>query len=324
MKDLVRCELCFRYCTIAPGERGDCRVRYNLDGKLVSLVYGKPCAVHIDPMEKKPLYHFLPGSPVFSIATAGCNGHCLYCQNWEISQRRPEETDNVDLPPAAVVDAAIRNGCNSIAYTYTDPNIFYEYTYDTSVIAKERGLRNVLVTAGFLNEKPLRELARVIDAANVDFKGNAAYYEKVVLAKLRPVQDYIKIAIQEGIFVELTNLIVPTLNDKKEDIVWLVKWVLDELGPDVPLHFSRFHPMYRLTHLYPTPAETLLEAARMAEDLGVHYVYIGNMPAGEFEHTRCPKCKETVIRRRGYRRPEVYLVDGKCPKCGQRIPGVWR
>ena len=299
-------------------------MRYNLDGELVSLVYGKPCAVHIDPIEKKPLYHFLPGSRIFSIATAGCNGHCLYCQNWEISQRPPEETNNVNLPPKEVVDGAIENGCPSIAYTYTDPNIFYEYALDSSKLGKKRGLRNVLVTAGFLNEKPLRELCKYVDAANIDLKGNAKFYEKVVRAKLKPVEDYIRIARKQGVFVELTNLMVPTLNDKDEDIKWLIRWILDNVGPDVPLHFSRFHPMYKLLNLYPTPAETLLGAAEIAEGMGVHYVYVGNMMSGKWENTRCPKCKTTVIERRGFRTPRVSLVNGRCPKCSENITGVWR
>lgn len=320
----VTCELCFRFCNIPPGGRGNCRVRHNLDGELVSLVYGKPCAVHIDPIEKKPMFHFLPGSRAFSIATAGCNGHCLFCQNWEISQRPPEETDNQDMPPAAVVENALKTGCKSIAYTYTDPNIFYEYTYDTSVIAKKKGVKNVLVTAGFLNEKPLRELAKVSDAANLDIKGNADFYRSTVRAELKPVLNYLKIAREEGIFVEITNLLVPTLNDKKEDIEWLIKTILDKAGPDVPLHFSRFFPLYQLTNLYPTPAETLFDAANTAEDLGVHYVYVGNLPSNKFENTRCPKCKETVVERHGYMMPDVKLKDGKCPKCGERIPGIWR
>lgn len=321
---LVQCELCFRYCVIAPGERGSCRVRYNRNGELISLVYGKPCAVHIDPIEKKPLYHFLPGTRIFSIATAGCNGHCLFCQNWEISQRAPEETKNEDLPPDAVVEGAVKEGCPSIAYTYTDPNIFYEYTYDTSALAKKRGLRNVLVTAGFLNEKPQRELMKVVDAATIDLKGNEEFYEKIVLAKLKPVQQYIKIAKEEGIFFEIVNLIVPTLNDKKEEIAWLIKWILDNVGPDVPFHLLRFFPMYKLANLYPTPAETLMEAGYMARDMGMRYVYIGNMPTGDFDNTKCPKCSETLIERRGYLKPTIHLKDGKCFKCGEKIPGVWK
>ncbi len=320
----VRCELCFRFCRIPPGGRGDCRVRYNRDGELVSLVYGKPCAVHVDPIEKKPLYHVLPGSRAFSIATAGCNGHCRYCQNWEISQRPPEETDNVDLPPQAVVAGARESRSASIAYTYTDPNIFYEYAYDTAAIARERGFKNLLVTAGFLNEKPLRRLCRVIDAANLDVKGNAAFYREIVRAELKPVERFLRVCREEGVFVELTNLIVPTLNDAEADIRWLVERVLQLAGPDTPLHFSRFHPTYQLAHLYPTPAETLLGAAEAAQAMGMHYVYVGNLRTDRFQHTICPACGEVVIRRRGYLRPTVTLRDGRCPACGERIPGIWK
>lgn len=322
--NIVQCELCFRYCRIPPGEKGDCRVRFNLDGELITLVYGKPCAVHIDPIEKKPMFHFLPGSRSFSIATAGCNGHCLFCQNWEISQKAPEDTQNVDMLPEAVVAEAAKSGCESISYTYTDPSIFYEYALDTSRIAKARGLRNVLVTAGFLNEKPLRELCKDVHAANVDLKGNAEFYKNVVKGNLRPVQDYIKIAIAEGVFVELTNLIVPTMNDGEDDIKWLVGWVLEAIGPDVPLHFSRFHPMYKLANLYPTPSETMFMAAETAEKMGIHYVYVGNLYAGKYENTRCPSCKETVITRMGYMKPDVRLREGRCPKCNTKIPGIWR
>lgn len=322
--NLVRCELCFRLCTLAPGEHGNCRARYNLDGELVSLVYGKPCSVHVDPIEKKPLYHFLPGSRIFSIATAGCNGHCLFCQNWEISQRNPEEVPTENLPPADVVKEAVAADCRSVAFTYTDPSVFFEYAYDSSVLAKKGGLRNVLVTAGFLNEKPQRELMKVTDAATIDLKGNEAFYEKIVLAKLKPVQNYIRIAAQEKIFIELVNLIVPTLNDKPAEIREVLSWVLGELGPDVPMHFLRFFPMYKLANLYPTPAETMIDAARMAEDMGMHYVYVGNLPTGEFENTKCPKCKDVMIERRGYRTPTVRLKDGRCPKCNETIPGVWR
>ena len=320
----VTCELCFRRCTMKPGERGDCRARYNLKGELVSLVYGKPCAVHVDPIEKKPLFHFLPGSKAFSIATAGCNGHCVFCQNWEISQSNPEDVHSIDLPPDKVVQGAKDSESRSIAYTYTDPNIFYEYAYDTSRLARKAGIRNVMVTAGFLNEKPLRELAIYSDAANVDLKGNAEFYKKYVKAELKPVQDYIRIALEEHVHVEITNLVVPTLNDSKADTDWLIKWTLDNCGPDVPLHFSRFFPMYKLTNLYPTPSEILMDAAHAAYDLGMHYVYVGNIPSGELQNTRCPKCNETVIVRHGYTQPEVKLIDGKCPKCSNAIPGVWR
>ncbi|MCK4788767.1 MAG: AmmeMemoRadiSam system radical SAM enzyme [Desulfobacteraceae bacterium] len=324
MGKTVICELCPHLCRIEPGGRGECRVRYNKDGKLISLVYGKPCAVHLDPIEKKPMFHFLPSSKVFSIATAGCNLHCKFCQNWEISQREPEATRNVNLSPAQVVRDAELAGCRSVAYTYTDPSIFFEYTVDASKLAHAKGLKNVLVTAGYLNEKPMEELFAVSDGANIDFKGNDAYYQKYVGGRVKHVMRYIKKAIAAGVFVELTNLIIPTLNDKKEDIKWLIKWILDEVGPDVPLHFSRFHPMYQLTHLYPTPKSILNEAAAMAYDMGMHYVYVGNVVPNKFENTRCPNCKKDVIKRQGYMILKNDVVGGKCKFCKHKIPGVWQ
>ncbi len=321
---VVICELCPHFCRIPSGGRGGCRMRYNRDGKLISLAYGKPCAVHIDPIEKKPMFHFLPGSRSFSIATAGCNLHCKFCQNWEISQRSPEDTKNDNLPPDDVVAQALRSGCQSVAYTYTDPSVFFEYALDSSKIARAKGLKNILVTAGYLNDPPMAELFPVTDGANVDLKGNDAFYQKIVGGRVEHVIRYIKKAMAMGVFVELTNLIVPTLNDAKDDIKWLIQTVLDICGPDVPLHFSRFFPMYQLTNLYPTPKETLMSAAAMAYDMGLHYVYVGNLPSGDYQHTRCPACKKFAIKREGYLILENNLKNGACGFCGHKIPGVWK
>lgn len=323
-RNKVQCELCPRRCILAPGQRGECRARENINGELMTLVYGNPCAVHIDPMEKKPIFHFLPGSLIFSIATAGCNLRCQFCQNWGISQRPPEETRNYDLPPEKLVAAATQNRCQSIAYTYSEPIVFYEYMYDSAVLAHKHGMKNVMVTAGYINEKPLKELCPVIDAVNVDLKGDDHYYQEVCLGTLAPVQKTLEIMHKEGIWVEVTNLIVPTLNDKPEKIKWLSQWVYDHLGPDVPLHFSRFHPMYKLRNLPPTPLETLIKARKMAMDVGLHYVYIGNVPWIEGESTFCPNCGKNIIKRRGYNILENNLKDGKCGFCGHPIPGVWK
>ncbi len=323
MSKMIVCELCPHFCRIAPGERGQCLVRYNRDGKLISLVYGKPCAVHLDPVEKKPMFHFLPGTRIFSIATAGCNLHCKNCQNWEISQRRPEETRNENLSPREVVEGAIRAGCKSVAYTYTDPSIFFEYTVDASRLAHSRGLKNVLVTAGYLNEKPMEEIFTVTDGANIDLKGNDAFYQRIVGGRVEYVMRYIKKAVASSVFVELTNLIIPTLNDKKEDVRWLIRWILDEVGPEVPLHFSRFFPMYQMTNLYPTPKQTLEDAAAMAYDMGMHYVYVGNVVPNKYENTRCPSCKKDVITRQGYMILSNDVVNGRCTFCKHKIPGVW-
>ncbi len=323
MSKKVQCELCPRRCILGPGQRGECRARENIDGELVSLVYGNPCAVHIDPIEKKPLFHVLPGSSIFSIATAGCNLHCRFCQNWEISQRTPEETDNYDLPPDRVVAEARQNNCRSIAYTYSEPIIFYEYMYDTSERAHQQGMKNIMVTAGYINEGPLRELCPVIDAANVDLKGDREYYRKVCRGTLPPVLRTLEVMKELGVWVEITNLIVPTLNDSPEQIKWLVGWIYDHLGADVPLHFSRFHPMYKLRNLPPTPVETLKLARKIALDKGLHFVYTGNVPGLPGENTFCPNCGKKVIGRVGYRILENNLKNGRCGSCGHLIPGIW-
>jgi pyruvate formate lyase activating enzyme len=309
---------------LGPNERGNCRVRVNLDGRLITLVYGKPCSVHIDPIEKKPMFHFLPGTQILSIATAGCNLHCKFCQNWEISQANPEDAENIDLPPGQVVDAAIQRGCPSIAYTYSDPMIFYEYARDTSAIARTKGIRNILVTAGYINEKPLRELCKVTDGANVDLKGfTEDFYRDVCGGDLATVLRTLQVIMEEKVYLEITTLIVPTLNDDMNILRDMCKWIVANLGPEVPHHFSRFHPMYLMRNLYPTPAETLYRARRVALEAGEKFVYIGNVP-GEYEDTVCPGCGKTVISRMGFTVRENRLRDGKCPDCGRVIPGVWK
>jgi pyruvate formate lyase activating enzyme len=320
----VTCELCPRGCHIQNGRHGYCRARFNNEGTLVSLVYGKPCSAHIDPIEKKPLFHFLPSSKVFSIATAGCNLHCLYCQNWDISQKYPDETDSFDLMPEAVVHEALTNHCPSVAYTYTEPCTFYEYALDSGVIARKKGIKNVLVTAGYLNEDPAREIFAVTDGASITLKGNAQFYRDVVGGTRAPVERYIKTALKSGVHVELIHLVVPTMNDKPEELREIVSWIANELGPDVPLHFSRFFPLYKLANLYPTPMATLLDAAHMAVDMGLHYVYVGNTPPTEFENTKCPRCKKAVIRRTGFEVIEMNLENGRCKFCKESIPGVWK
>jgi len=322
---VLECELCPKACKLAYLERGDCRVRYNAgNGKLKTLVYGKACSLHVDPMEKKPMFHFLPGSPIFSLATAGCNLHCLYCQNWEISQADPESIRSVDAPPDKIVAAARHNNCMAIAYTYTDPIIFYEYTYDTAKLAQQQGLRNILVTAGYINQKPLKELLPFIDGANIDLKVfDDRLYREITTGTLKPVLDCIKTMVKAGKMVELTNLVVPTVNDDEGLIKNLCQWIMDELGPDIPLHFSRFWPKNRMKHLPPTPAETLQRAAALARDTGLHHVYVGNLATGQWEHTRCPGCGEAVIKRQGYRILEYNLDGDTCRACGHRIHGVW-
>ena len=322
--DYVRCRLCPKGCIISEGQRGDCRTRENRGGTLYTMTYGNPCALHVDPIEKKPFFHFLPASRAYSLATAGCNLHCLYCQNWEISQIPPEESRFVRLLPAEVVAEAERTQSASIAFTYTEPVIFYEYMLDTALLARERGLRSVVVSAGYINPEPLQELCRAVDAIKIDLKGiNEAFYERVCSATLQPVLEAIRLIARSGVHLEIVNLVVPSLNDDPADMRALARWVRDEAGPDVPLHFSRFYPQYKLLNLPPTPLESLEEARNTALAEGLHYVYIGNVPGHPGEHTYCPRCGEIVIRRAGMSTVEMHLQAGRCAYCGQEIPGVW-
>ncbi len=320
----VQCGLCPHRCMLMEGMRGVCRVREARGGKLYTLVYGNPCSYHIDPIEKKPIFHMLPATSVFSIATAGCNLRCKFCQNWTISQRAPEDTDNIEMLPEQVVDRALENNCSSIAYTYSEPIIFYEYMLDTAKLAKEKGLKNVMVTAGYINEEPLRELCQYIDAANVDLKGfDRKYLREVCAQELEPLLEALKIFKEEGVHLEITNLIVPTLNDDMQTIKEMCIWIRDNLGAETPLHFSRFTPMYQLKNLYLTPVSTLEEARRVAEAAGLKYVYIGNVPGHAAENTYCPDCGAVLIERLGYSIKQNNIVNGKCKFCGRPIPGLW-
>ena len=323
--DTVVCDLCPRFCELAPGRRGDCRIRVNLDGKLTALTYGFPCAVHVDPVEKKPLFHFLPGTPILSIATAGCNLHCRNCQNWEISQANPEDLEATALPPDAVIALAKRTGCPSIAYTYTEPFAFFEYTLDTSVRAREAGLRNVLVTAGYVNEPPLRELARVTDAANIDLKFmNDRLYREVCDGALAPILKAIELTKSLGVWVEITNLVIPTLNDRDEDLRAVARWMLETLGPDTPLHYSGFHPQHRMRNLPPTPEDTLRRAREIGRTEGLRYVYAGNAMIENGETTFCPACHKPVLRRVRFEIAERHLVGSACGWCAEPLAGVWK
>ncbi|MEW6073335.1 MAG: AmmeMemoRadiSam system radical SAM enzyme [Planctomycetota bacterium] len=320
---LVRCVLCPHDCILGENDRGFCRVRVVKEGRLHSIVYGNPCAVHVDPMEKKPLHHFLPGSSILSIATAGCNLRCLNCQNWEISQSRPEETDNQDLRPEVLVQAALQHGLPAIAYTYSEPIVFYEYVRDAAALACEKGLRNVLVTAGYIAEAPLRALCRVTDAANVDLKGfTDGFYKRVTTSTLRPVLRALEVMREEGVWIEVTRLIVPDYSDDLDDIREMCRWLVGALGADTPLHLSRFHPAYKLIGLPPTPAATLESAYAVAREAGLLYVYVGNLPGHPSQNTACPGCGRTVVERVGYFVPSVSIDDGRCA-CGEPISGVW-
>lgn len=323
--DEVQCTLCPHGCILADGQRGRCRTRENRNGRLYSMAYGNPCAVHVDPIEKKPFYHFLPTAATFSIATAGCNLRCLYCQNWQISQFPPEETENVDLPPEDVVQSARRHNAPVIAYTYSEPTAFYEYMLETARQGHKAGLYNVVISAGFINPDPLRELCATVDAIKIDLKGyDEGFYEEVCGARLQPVLDAIRTISEAGVHLEIVNLVVPTLNDSLDQLRALARWVAHDLNPDVPLHFSRFHPQYKLTNLPPTPVETLDKAREIALEEGVRFVYVGNVAGHPGNNTYCPVCGKTLIARKGFAVTEYHLDGGgKCAYCGEPIPGVW-
>ena len=321
----VQCELCPKTCVLEPGQSGECRIRANIDGRLLALTYGFPCSIHVDPMEKKPLFHFLPGSRILSLATVGCNLHCKNCQNWEISQENPENVSAMEVPPAQVAALARKHNCPSVAYTYTDPVVYYEYALDTCVAARAAGLKNVLVTAGYVNPKPWQELCQHVDAANIDLKAYSdKFYREVCAGTLAPVLAALVAAKKLGVEVEVTNLLIPTLNDADDMIRDLCRWVAKDMGPETPLHFSRFHPEYNLAHLPPTPAATLDRAKAIALAEGLRFVYIGNLERPDGESTFCPKCRRLLVERERYTIKQNRLSMGKCPDCGTEVYGVWK
>jgi pyruvate formate lyase activating enzyme len=321
----VQCELCPKGCILAPGQSGECRIRVNLDGQLLAVTYGYPCSVQIDPIEKKPMHHFLPGTPILSLATVGCNLHCKNCQNWEISQENPENATAKPLPPENVPALAKHYGCLSVAYTYTEPLVYYEYTLDSCIQAKEAGLKNVLVTAGYINPKPLEKLCAYVDGANIDLKAYSdEFYRDVCGATLAPVLNTLVASKAMGVAVEVTNLVIPTLNDSDELFRGLSRWVAQNMGRDTPLHFSQFHPQYQMRNLPPTPPETLDRAREIAQAEGLDYVYVGNVLRPEAGNTYCPACGQLLIERAGLQMMQNRLRNGKCPDCAKAIYGVWQ
>ncbi|MGZ3515020.1 MAG: AmmeMemoRadiSam system radical SAM enzyme [Thermodesulfobacteriota bacterium] len=320
----IQCELCPHRCRVAKGKRGICRVRENRDGKYYSLVYGNPCAVHLDPIEKKPFSHVLPGTTSLSLATAGCNFQCKFCQNWEISQVSPEDVYSFEVTPELMVNKAKEVGARSVAYTYVEPTIFYEYMVDIGGLAKKSGLLNVYHSNGFINQAPLKNLCKVLDAANIDLKGfTENFYRELCGGDLNPVLETLKTLKQEKVHVEITNLVIPTKNDEMSVMKEMCLWIKKELGADTPIHFSRFYPLYKLKTLPPTPVSTLDKARAAALSAGLEYVYVGNIPGHEGENTFCPKCKRMIIQRTGYMVGEINLNAGKCKYCGKPIPGIW-
>ncbi|MDZ4165748.1 MAG: AmmeMemoRadiSam system radical SAM enzyme, partial [Smithellaceae bacterium] len=320
----IQCELCPARCRVAKGKRGLCRVRENRGGKYYSLVYGNPCAVHLDPIEKKPFFHVLPASGSLSIATVGCNFHCKFCQNWETSQVSPEEAFNLDFPPELVIKKAKEMKARSIAYTYVEPTVFYEYMEDTGKLARKAGLLNVCHSNGFINPGPLINLCKIIDAANIDLKGfTEDFYQEMCGGALAPVLESLKILKREKVHLEITNLVIPTKNDEMAGVKEMCLWIKNELGSDTPVHFSRFYPLYRLKGLPPTPVSTLDKVRAAALSAGLEYVYIGNIPGHVGENTFCPRCGHLIIKRTGFMVGEVRVKKGKCGNCGNPIPGIW-
>lgn len=320
----IMCLICPNECVLKEGEISQCNNRIVRKSKLYTMAFGNPCSVNVDPMEKKPLYHFLPGSRAFSIATAGCNLVCLNCQNWTISQTRPDKTRNYDLMPPAVVAEALKNNCRSIAYTYSEPISFYEYVYETSVLAKKAGVKNVLKSNGYINPEPLKKLCTVVDAVNIDLKSfNESTYIRLSGGKLGPVLESLKIYRDAGVWLEITNLVIPTWTDKIDEIGKMCKWLSENGFRDTPLHFSRFFPVYKLEQLPPTPVELLNTAAKIAGSEGLRYVYTGNVPGNEQGDTKCPSCGALQIARQGFRVVVNNIINGKCKNCGMEIKGIW-
>jgi len=349
----AQCYLCPYLCFLPEGARGRCRVRANYAGRVRTLVYGAPVSVHRDPIEKKPVYHLYPGSLIYSLAAPGCNLKCKACQNWEISQIWPEEAARRTIVPAAlalktdpsgrvygeleqkevsvfsssdIVACALATRSKAVAYTYSEPAVFYEYMYDTARLAREKGLKNVMVSAGYINRGPLLQLLKYMDVVKIDLKGfSPEFYRDYVGGRLEPVKETLLTLKRSGAFFEVVNLTVPGLNDDPEELGEMVAWIKTNLGPDTPLFFSRFSPNYRLNDLPPTPVETLERARAAAMKAGMKYVYVGNVPGHEGENTYCPKCGRVLVRRYGYAVLENLLSPngGRCPSDGTKIPGIW-
>lgn len=353
----VQCELCPNRCLLTKGQTGRCRVRQNIGGRLYSLVYGKPVTIHLDPIEKKPFYHFLPGEKTYSLATVGCNLRCKYCQNWDIAQRSPSDVKSMDYSPEEIVNEAINQGAKIISFTYSEPTVFYEYTLDIAKLARKKGIKTTIISNGYINKEPLEKLLPYIDAIKIDLKGfNDKYYQEIVGGHLEPVLETLKFLAEynretchpelvsgsDGIskqvrhdgekkcfrgnpvHLEIVNLLVPGLNDSEKEIKEMSLWIKENLGADIPLHFSRFYPQYRLENLPPTPEETVKKARKIAMSVGLKYVYTGNITDEEGVTTFCPDNKEPLIKRKGY-----FVEENKVNKegigegCKTRIYGVW-
>jgi pyruvate formate lyase activating enzyme len=320
----VRCELCPKRCELTAGERGTCRVRVNRDGEGYTLAYGNPALLQEDPVERKPFFHVLPGSRALSIATAGCNLACKFCEVWDISQVAPEDVHAYDMLPERLVAHARTSNVRAISYAFGEPVVFYEYMAEVAALAKEAGLLNLMHTAGYIQTEPLKELSGKLDAVNVDLKSfDPAFYREVVDGELEPVLATLKLLRDAGVHIEITNLVIPTLNDDLGKIGEMCQWIVSELGTDVPVHFGRFYPLYKLSNLPQTPVSTLDKARRTALEVGLEFVYVARVTGHEGENTFCPDCGKTIIKRVGFVVDEMHLENGKCIYCSAVIPGIW-
>jgi pyruvate formate lyase activating enzyme len=320
----IECELCPRRCRLGDKERGYCGVRENDGGVYRTLIYGKICSLNADPIEKKPFFHVLPGTRALSLAAAGCNVHCKFCQNWEISQVRPEQIDHFDLSPRSAAETAVGRSCPTIAFTYSEPVVDLEYVIDAAREAKRFDIRSLVVTGGHINPEPLEDLTKAVAAIKIDLKSfSPEFYKDYVRGELAPVLEAIRIVAKSGVWLEIVYLVIPSLNDDAAEVRKMAAWIIRNAGPDVPLHFNRFQPMYLLKNLPPTPVGSLEKLRRAALDEGLRFVYVGNVPGHEGESTFCPKCGRVVIRRFGYQIEAIDLAAGRCPSCRTPIPGIW-
>ena len=320
----VQCQTCFRKCVVSPGNRGFCRVRENRDGKYYSLVYAQPSAIQIDPVEKEPQYHFLPGTEILCFGTVGCNFRCRHCHNWHLSQSSPGDCRTYDVPPEKAVEMAIEREIPTISFTYNEPTVFYEYMYDVFTLAKEKGLRTLWHSNGSMSPEPLKKLLQYADAVTVDLKGFTQKAYDNSSARLDPVLKTLETIKQSGTWLEVVNLVIPTINDDMDDIRRMCQWIKEKLGEGTPLHYSRFFPNYKLTNLSPTPIKTLEKARDVAMDVGLHYVSIGNAPGHKYNSTFCPKCEKRLIHRSHFQVLDINVEGGRCKFCGHEIPGIWQ
>lgn len=319
----IECRTCFKLCVVGSGKRGYCRVRENVNGEYISLVYALPAAIHIDPIEKEPQLHMLPGSNILCFGTAGCNFRCQHCHNWHLSQANPEDLEVYDLPPEKAVELAIERDIPTISFTYNEPIAFYEYVYDIAVLAKEKGLRILWHSNGSMTQEALKALLKYTDAVTIDLKGFTDKAYENSSAILKPVLDTLITIKQEGIWLEIVNLVIPTINDNLQDIKKMCMWIKENIGIDTPLHFSRFFPSYKLTHISPTPISTLEKAYQIAKYTGLQYVTIGNVPGHKYNSTFCPKCNNRLIHRIHFQVLKNDIINGKCRFCSHKIPGIW-